>query len=273
MNEMTESERRQFSMTGVDKVNQLYGDEALRRLQRKDGRFVNAGMMITLLGGVVSDGLENGKVVSGVGGQYNFVSMAHALEDGRLIMMIRATRKKGCRVLSNIVFNYGHITIPRHLRDLVVTEYGIADLRGKTDREVACALLNIADSRFQDKLLAQAKAAGKVPQDYQIPEAYRQNLPERLESRLMPYRKQGFFPAFPFGTDFTEEEIIIGRALKKLKDKVSRNRFSAIPGLLKNLAMQAPAHQMPYLARMGLDRPATLREKVMQAAVSYALQC
>ena len=272
LNEMSEAERRRFSMTGVDKVNQLYGDESLRRLQRKDGRFVNAGMMVTLLGGVVSDGLENGNIVSGVGGQYNFVSMAHALEDGRLIMMIRATRRKGCRVLSNIVFSYGHITIPRHLRDMVVTEYGIADLRGKTDREVVCALLNIADSRFQEELLARAKAAGKVPGNYRIPEPFRQNLPERLEAKLEPYRRQGLFPAFPFGTDFTEEEIVIGGALKRLKGKITGNKFMVLPGLLRNLVMRTPESQRPYLARMGLDRPGSLRERLMQAAVSYALE-
>lgn len=52
------------------------------------------------------------------------------------------------------------MTIPRHLRDIVVTEYGIADLRGRTDEEVIIALLEIADSRFQDGLVKEAKQAG-----------------------------------------------------------------------------------------------------------------
>ena len=87
---MSEEERALFGMSGVEKVNQLYGDEVLRSLQRKDGRFVNAGMICNVLGAVASDQIEDGRVVSGIGGQYNFVSMAHALPDGRLIMMIRA---------------------------------------------------------------------------------------------------------------------------------------------------------------------------------------
>ena len=137
-------------MRGVGYVNQLYGaDQELRILQRRHSRFVNTTMMVTLLGAAVSDGLEDGRVVSGVGGQYNFVSMAHALPDARSILCVRATRSKGGRVTSNIVWNYGHATIPRHLRDIVVTEYGIADLRGRTDREIVAALLNVADSRFQ----------------------------------------------------------------------------------------------------------------------------
>ena len=61
--------------------------------------------------------------------------------------------------------SYGHNTIP-HLRDIVVTEYGVADLRGKTDDDVA--MLNVADSRFQIELMEQAQAASKLHKDYQI---------------------------------------------------------------------------------------------------------
>ena len=119
-------------------------------------------MMVTLLGAAVSDGLADGQVVSGVGGQYNFVAMAHSLPEARSILALRSTREKHGKVTSNILWNYGHTTIPRHLRDIVVTEYGIADLRGRTDQDVIAALLNIADSRFQDALKREAQAAGKL---------------------------------------------------------------------------------------------------------------
>ena len=101
-----------------------------------------------MLGDVISDGLDDGRIVSGVGGQYNFVAQAFALEGARSVIMLRATRETKGRSQSNIRWSYGHVTIPRHLRDIIVTEYGIADIRGKSDRDVAVAMLGIADSAF-----------------------------------------------------------------------------------------------------------------------------
>ena len=135
-------------------------------------------------------GSADGRVVSGVGGQYNFVSMAHALPGARSILCVRSTRTSAGRLTSNIVWNYAHVTIPRHLRDIVVTEYGVADLRGRTDQEIIASLLNIADSRFQEPLLAQAKAARKIPADYRIPDAFRDNTPARLARALAGHRRQ-----------------------------------------------------------------------------------
>src|SRR3989440_105025 len=199
LRKMDAAERRQICMTSISYVNELYGEEGLKRLQRKAARFVNTGMVVTLSGAVASDGLEDGRVVSGVGGQYNFVAMAHALEDGRSILLIRSTTEEDGRLRSNVRWSYGHVTIPRHLRDIVVTEYGIADLRGRSDEEVAAALLEIADSRFQDELLKEAKRAGKIGEGYRIPDHARNNRPDRLEKALARYRERGLFPAFPFG--------------------------------------------------------------------------
>ena len=147
LREMPEPERAKLRMTSVSFVNELYGDEPAKRRARVKARFINNAMMATLLGAVVSDGLEDGRVVSGVGGQYNFVAQSFALEDARSIIMLRAIREADGRTTSNIRWNYGHTTIPRHLRDIVVTEYGIADLRGKTDRDVIAAMLAVAELR------------------------------------------------------------------------------------------------------------------------------
>ena len=77
LRDMPETERAKFRMTAVSFVNELYGDEeAAKRAARVKGRFINNAMMATLLGDIVSDGLDNGKVVSGVGGQYNFVAQS-----------------------------------------------------------------------------------------------------------------------------------------------------------------------------------------------------
>src|SRR5450631_93210 len=187
-------------------------------------RCINTAMMVTLLGAAVSDALDSGQVVSGVGGQYNFVAMAHALPGARSILCVRATRTHQGRTTSNILWNYAHETIPRHLRDVVITEYGIADLRGRTDEEVIEALLAVADSRFQDALLAKAKAAGKIRGDYQIPGQFCDNHPQRLARALQPLRARGFFSEYPFGTDLTADEVTLARALKFLEAHTSSGR-------------------------------------------------
>jgi acyl-CoA hydrolase len=273
LRDLPEAEREQFGMRGVAFVNQLYGaDQELRILQRRDARCVNSTMMVTLLGAAVSDALESGQVVSGVGGQYNFVAMAHALPGARSILCLRATRTRHGRTASNIVWSYGHETIPRHLRDIVITEYGVADLRSRTDAEIIAALLNITDSRFQEQLLSRAKAAGKIRADYRIPEAFRGNLPQRLAAALTGLRARGFFSEYPFGTDLTPEEIALSRALRWLDA-----RTGSLPGRLKS-ALQALLRGRPRdahavaLARMGLERPRGASERLQQRLVVLGLE-
>ena len=266
LRQMNEVDNKQICMTTVDNVNHLYGNQELKTLQRKDGRFINTCLMVTLSGGVISDGLEDGRVVSGVGGQYNFVSMAHALQDGRLVMMLNSHRVKDGVASSNIVWNYGHMTIPRILRDIVVTEYGIANLRSKSDKEIIAALLNIADSRFQADLLATAKSAGKIPNDYEIPERYCNNTPEALQAKFEAYRKADLFPPFPFGNDFTPEELVIGKALKGLKAKMS-HKVGTMAGGLFNVIRggELPEKALPFLRRMNLEHPVTFKDKMVQS--------
>ena len=272
LRDMPERELRQFDMRGVGWINQLYGpDTELRLLQRRDARFVNTTMMVTLLGAAVSDTLEDGRVVSGVGGQYNFVAMAHALPCARSVLCLRATRTKDGTTRSNLVWSHGNTTIPRHLRDLVVTEYGIADLRGRTDGECVAALLNVADSRFQEGLLAQAKAARKLPPDYAIPPAFRQNLPERLHRALGSHRRAGHFSDYPFGTDLTTEEIALGRALRHLREATA-SRW----GRLRTVAAASFGREddadLAALRRMGLEAPAGRHERLLRSLVAWALQ-
>lgn len=264
---LPEADSRQICMTTVKRTNHLYGHEELAKLQLRDARFINTTIMATLMGAAVSDGLENGQVISGVGGQYNFVSMAHELPGARSILMLRSTREGGLNVSSNIVWNYGHITIPRHLRDMVVTEYGIANLRGRSDKEVIIALLNIADSRFQPELLEKAKRAGKVPQDYEIPERHRHNTPGRLQARLGKFKKMGLCPDFPLGTDFTEEEIVLGRVLKGLKTRLA-TKSDLMKTIVKAMTVGSPpAGALRYLARLKLDQPTGQKEKMIQRLI------
>ena len=271
LRDLPEDERRLFRMTSVTRINDLYGEEESARRRLRDARFINICMKATLFGAVASDGLEDGRVVSGVGGQYNFVAMAHELLGARSILLLRSTREAGGKVESNIVFNYGHVTIPRHLRDIVVTEYGIADLRSRSDAEVAGALIAIADRRFQEPLAARAIAAGKLPRGWRVPEAALGNTPQALAQRLEPLGRQGLLPMFPLGTDFDAEEQRLVPALRWLKESAShwRGRADIALGLA---AARAKAGDMPALQRMGLAAPQGLRERLLRRIVVLSLQ-
>ncbi|MBI2383416.1 MAG: acetyl-CoA hydrolase [Gammaproteobacteria bacterium] len=273
---MGEDERQQICMTGVNHINQLDENPRLYKQQRIHARFINTGIMVTLSGAVVSDGLADGRVVSGVGGQYNFVAMAHQLLTGRSILMIRSVRDKEGKTAeptSNVVFNYGHITIPRHLRDIVVTEYGIADLLSKTDNQIVKELLNVTDSRFQEGLLEQAKRAGKIEKSYRIPDRFRQNLPQRLEDMLKPYRAQGLFPAFPFGTDLTDEEIRLGKVLKGVKAAAGATpKWRLALDAWRFKEADIPSGARLYLDWLKLGRPQTMQDKVARMLVVRQLR-
>ena len=247
---MPAQELAKIDMTRIDFINQLYGGGDLKRAQRRKARFMNSTMIVTLLGAACSDALESGQVVSGVGGQYNFVAMSHALPDARLLMMLRATHDNQDGLKSSIVWSYGHITIPRHLRDVVITEYGVADLRGQSDGEVIERLVAIADSRFQEELVKQAKAHGKLAPGYQIPERYRHNLPQVLDDKLHPWAEAGLLPDFPFGTDFTDDELHIVRAMQKMKH-ASHHPVELVTMALQSLWQGRPAPRA-YLERLGL---------------------
>jgi hypothetical protein len=224
-------------------------------------------MMVSLLGAAVSDGLDSGQIVSGVGGQYNFVAMGHALPDARSILLLHAWRSHHGKVTSNIVWNYAHTTIPRHLRDIVITEYGVADLRGQADAEVIRRLLAITDSRFQDELLAAAKMNGKIELEYEIPAAQRNNRPEVVETRLRRWHEAGLLPDFPLSTDFTEDELVIVQALTRLQHS-TEHPLELVKLVLNATMGQALGHQDAperYLERMGLQDAHGLKDRLMRA--------
>ncbi len=268
LRELPEDERLGIGMTRVTHINDLpIGSTALAVEQRRHARFFNTCMMQTLLGAAVSDALENGQVVSGVGGQYNFVAMAHRLADGRSVIMLRAVRETAKGAQSNIVWNYGHTTIPRHLRDLVVTEYGIADIRGRSDEECIQALLEISDSRFQQGLLDQARKAGKIDPRWEIPDRARNNTPQRLAAALQAHGERDLFPRFPFGSDLDATELRLAAALRRLKAKSATlgGKLSLLGSLLQGgSGPEADA----ALKRMGLDQPEGLKQKLIARLIA-----
>lgn len=200
------------------------------------------------------------------GGQYNFVAMSHALLDARLMMMLRATHQTKHGTVSSIVWNYGHTAIPRHLRDVVITEYGVAELRGQSDSEVVKRLIAVADSRFQDELVAQAKANGKLEASYTVPDCYRQNLPETLEHTLHPWLTAGMLPDHPFGTDLTDDELRMVRAMQKIKH-ASQHPTELLTMAVKSLweGREAPP---VYLERLGLSEAHSFKDLLIRRLFS-----
>jgi acyl-CoA hydrolase len=271
LRDLPPGEREGLGMTRISHINELYGgNESLERLQRRDARFFNTCMMGTLLGDAVSDALEDGRVVSGVGGQYNFVAMAHALRDGRSVLMFRASRQEGARLRSSVLWNYGHVTIPRHLRDVMVTEYGVADLRGASDAECVERMLSLADAGFAPALRATATAAGKLPPALPADiNGSPRHSAASLAAALRPFRRDGTLPDYPLGSDFTAVEQRLAKALGWLK------QATASPaGKLRTLAaalLRGGAVDADALARMGLARPATLRNRLDSRLLGLAL--
>jgi len=270
LRELSPSDAAGICMTRVSKVNDLYDphEMALRR-QRVHARFLNTALKVNLLGGVASDTLETGEVISGVGGQYNFVAMAHELLDARSILMIRSTREESGRRVSNVVPSYSFETIPRHLRDIVITEYGIADLRGKTDEEVVQALIAVSDAEFHEDLIAIGQKMKKLSRSFRPAPHLQNNRPEKIQAFAQSH--SNVFSRYPFGSDFNETELRLMTALKHLK---RQDRLSLLLTLIRGAWIQGLVPQGSFaseLKRMRLDQPRGLKEKVYAALLSAAL--
>jgi 4-hydroxybutyrate CoA-transferase len=113
---------------------------------------VNSALEVDLLGQVNAESV-GGRQITGIGGQFDFVLGAGRAERGKSIIALPASAARGTR--SRIVTRLGtgaRVTTPRFLSDYVVTEHGVAALRGQSDAGRARALLRIADPAFRDAL-------------------------------------------------------------------------------------------------------------------------
>ncbi len=262
---------RAIDMRPISEINALSRDsEALERLQRREGRFFNTCMMASALGAATSDALDDGRVVSGVGGQYNFVAMAHELDDGRSVLMLRANREANGKTTGNIVWDYGHTTIPRHLRDIYITEYGIADVRGLTDEDVIKAMCSIADARDQHGLIDTAKRNGKLAKGFSIPTDWRENTTPALKQKLARHRADGSLPDYPLGNDFTDVETRLVSALGKLKSATA-STSGKLRTVSAALLAAANTHDMAAIERMGLASPKGFSEWLHARLLAWAL--
>jgi acyl-CoA hydrolase len=123
---------------------------------------VNATMQIDLLGQCASESLGS-HYVSSTGGQADFMRGAVFSEGGQSFIVTHATAEHGAISRIQPTLAPGAVvTAHKNLTDKVVTEHGVAELRGRTIRERAHALIAIAAPAFRDELRAAARRLGYV---------------------------------------------------------------------------------------------------------------
>ncbi|MCV7368140.1 4-hydroxybutyrate CoA-transferase [Mycolicibacterium duvalii] len=122
---------------------------------------INGALAVDINGQVVADSI-GGDQFSGIGGAEDFVAGAGLELTDRSLICLPSTFEKDGRLQSRIVPRFGAgaiITTPRHHVDVIVTEYGAAELEGRTVRQRGRALASIAHPLFRDELLAAAEDA------------------------------------------------------------------------------------------------------------------
>ncbi|HHH41146.1 MAG TPA: acetyl-CoA hydrolase/transferase family protein [Chloroflexi bacterium] len=119
---------------------------------------INSAIEVDLTGQVCADSIGP-KLYSGVGGQLDFIYGASRSKGGVPIIALPSTAKGETisRIVPMLREGAGVVTTRNHVR-YVVTEYGVADLYGKTIRQRAQALINIAHPKFREELTRAAKA-------------------------------------------------------------------------------------------------------------------
>jgi acyl-CoA hydrolase len=123
---------------------------------------INTTLMVDLHGQICSDAVGF-RQVSGIGGQLEFVTGSQLSAGGRSIICLKSTTKVHGKLRSNIVVTLPPgtpITVPRQFADVIITEYGSAELKHADALERAHALVAIAHPQFRDELARQAAAVG-----------------------------------------------------------------------------------------------------------------
>jgi acyl-CoA hydrolase/GNAT superfamily N-acetyltransferase len=130
---------------------------------------INSALTVDLTGQVCSDSLGF-EFYSGIGGQVDFVRGSAMSKRGKSIMVLPSTTEDGSisRIVPYLSPGSG-VVVTRGDIHYVVTEYGIAYVHGKSIRDRAMMLINIAHPRFRDELLEAAKRQGYIYRDQTLP--------------------------------------------------------------------------------------------------------
>jgi acetyl-CoA hydrolase len=121
---------------------------------------INSAIEIDLTGQVCADSIGP-KLYSGVGGQLDFIYGASRSKGGLPIIAVPSKTKNFSRIVSMLRHGAGVVTTRNHVH-YVVTEYGVANLYGKTIRQRATSLINIAHPEFREDLEREAKALNYI---------------------------------------------------------------------------------------------------------------
>jgi acyl-CoA hydrolase len=144
-------------MRSVDFTNDSAVIRSFRRMIA-----INSAIEVDLTGQVVADSIGK-RVYSGVGGQMDFIRGAALAPEGRAIIALPSTAAGGTvsRIAATLQPGAGVVTTRAHVRT-VVTEYGVAELFGKSIDERAEALIAIAHPDFREELRASTPAAMRL---------------------------------------------------------------------------------------------------------------
>lgn len=113
---------------------------------------INSALEVDLTGQINAEHV-NGTQISSVGGQFDFVDGAYFSNGGKSIIALTSTAAKGriSRIVPVLPFGTP-VTLPRYMTDIVITEHGVAQLKGKSNRQRAEALISIAHPDHQEQL-------------------------------------------------------------------------------------------------------------------------
>ncbi len=142
-----------------------YTNDPFRIAQNDRMVAINSALQVDLTGQVCADSL-GAYFYSGIGGQVDFIRGASRSKDGKPIIALPSTARDGTlsRITPMLSPGAGVVTSRGDVH-YVVTEYGAADLHGKTIRDRAIALIHIAHPKFRDKLMEEARRLHFVPRD------------------------------------------------------------------------------------------------------------
>lgn len=205
---------------------------------------INSALGCDLTGQVAADTLF-GKFFSGIGGQVDFVRGAAGAREGRSIIALRSTARKGqvSRIRAALEEGAGVVTSRGDVR-YIVTEYGIADLWGRSVRERALSLIEIAHPDHRSELLGRAKERRFVFPDQVVPKALypwqelrRERLKDGREVTIRPIR--------------LSDEESLQRLFYELSSESVYRRFMAHKSVHTHEEMQLLADS-DYESNMGL---------------------